>query len=145
MSHQSQTQLPQPQPSRLLASSEVAALLRGFLKPLSTLKPSIRQDRMTGNLYVSLKAGRLPPAQQLRLALLIQTFSGSRFDPYSGSFDPVDKYFPGIPTPFRLAPRLVALHGPATDTPHVQFDISRELEALEKSSQLPWLLPRPLA
>lgn len=126
----------------LLPATDVAKLIREWLQPLAHLAPKVRVDRLTGNLHVRFTAGRLPEAQLRQIRMMAQSFAGSHIDPYTGDPLPRARFFRGNPTRFTFANNHVFLHGPATDTPHVTFDVEAHLPALAESAILPWGSPK---
>lgn len=129
----------------LLSSTEVAALIRNFLRPLRPLAPKVRVDRKTRAIHVSFTDGRLTPPDHQRLAMLLNSFSGHSLDFSSGGFQPVDRYFPGLATPFRFENPHVFLHGPETLTPNWTYIPATDIinGQLSTSRQLPWCSPKP--
>lgn len=125
-----------------LPATDVAKIVRQWLKSLDHLDPKVRTDRITGNIHVRFTAGRLPEAQQRAIGMLIQAFAGSTIDPYTGDPLPVPRYFRGNPNGFTFGNSHVFLHGPATDTPRVTFDVSPFLPSLAESPDLPWGFPK---
>lgn len=128
--------------TNFLPATDVAKLIREWLKPLAHLDPKVRTDRVTQNIHVRFTSGRLPEAQQRQIAMLIHAFAGSTIDLSTGAPLPVPRYFRGNPKPFWFGNDHVFLHGPASDTPHVRFDVESLLPSLAESAVLPWGFPK---
>lgn len=129
-------------PQQHLPATDVASILREWLQPLAPLAPKVRTDRLTGNLHVRFTAGRVPEGQLRQIRMLIQSFAGSSIDPTTGDPLPHPRYFRGNPNGFTFGNSHVFLHGPASDTPHIRFDVESLLPSLAESPDLPWGFPK---
>ena len=125
-----------------IPSADVAKMLRTFLKSHlpQGFQFKVLTDRRTGNLHLSILRP-MSQADRQQLALLVQSFAGSRLDLFSGFFNPADRYLPGLPDPFRFGNPQVFLACPTSPTaPGIPGAVWNEMA---NSRLLPWANPRP--